>query len=117
MLTKPNYLKLLGREQAVNILSLFAEIEKGKYARKEIHSFTLNNLKHPIYLRAIRADMQSFVNTFIDPYLEKKHYLSHTEYVIDAGANIGYTAILFANWWPDCKIVSIEPDKIGRAHV
>ena len=54
--------------------------------------------------------MQSFVNTFIDAYLEKKPYMCDTKFVIDAGANIGYTAILFANWWPDSKIISIEPD-------
>jgi FkbM family methyltransferase len=55
--------------------------------------------------------MQSFVNTFIDPYLDKKPYLSDAKFVIDAGANIGFTAVLFANWWPQCKIISIEPDR------
>ncbi|MEO8761318.1 MAG: FkbM family methyltransferase, partial [Bacteroidia bacterium] len=80
------------------------------YDKKEIHSFKLTTLNHPIFIRAIKADMQSFVNTFIDPYLDKKSYLTDTKFVIDAGANIGYTAVLFANWWPNCRIISIEPD-------
>lgn len=109
--TKPKYADLLGREQALKMLSLFADIESGKYDKKEIHEFKLNGIAHPIYLRAIRADMQSFVNTFIDTYLEKKPCLTDSKFVIDAGANIGFTAILFANWWPQCMIVSIEPDK------
>jgi FkbM family methyltransferase len=108
---KPKYVDLLGKEQALKLLQVFANIESGKYDKKEIHTFQLNGFAHPIHLRTIRADMQSFVNTFIDPYLDKKPYLSDAKFVIDAGANIGFTAVLFANWWPQCKIISIEPDK------
>ncbi len=109
--SNPKYLELLGKEQALKLLKLFSEIEAGKYNKEEVHQIKVKGLKHPIYLRAIRADMQSFINTFIDPYLDKKPYLNVASFVIDAGANIGYTAVLFANWWPDCKIISIEPDK------
>ncbi len=109
--SKPKYLELLGKDQTLKLLQLFSEIEAGKYNKEEIHTFQLSGIKHPIQLRSIRADMQSFVNTFIDPYLEKKPYLSDAKFVVDAGANIGYTAVLFANWWPSCKIISIEPDK------
>jgi len=111
LVSKPKYETLLGREQALKLLQVFLEIESGKYDKDEINTIKINGIKHPAYLRSIRADMQSFINTFIDPYLEEKPYLNNAEFVIDAGANIGYTAILFANWWPDCKIISIEPDK------
>ncbi|MBK7667600.1 MAG: FkbM family methyltransferase [Sphingobacteriaceae bacterium] len=109
--SKPKYVDLLGKEQALKLLHVFADIESGKYDKSEIHTFKLNGVTHPIYLRTIRADMQSFINTFIDTYLDKKPYLADAQFVIDAGANIGFTAILFANWWPQCKIISIEPDK------
>jgi FkbM family methyltransferase len=105
------YIKLLGIEQAEKLQALFLEIEKGKYDKKEIHTFKLTNLIYPIHIRAIRADMQSFVNTFVEPFLEKKPYMNDVKNVIDAGANIGYTAVLFANWWPGAKIISVEPDK------
>ncbi len=105
------YIDLLGKEQAEKLLQLFSEIGSGKYNKEEIHSLQLKDIKHPVLLRAIRADMQSFVNTFIEPYLNKKQYMEDVKFVIDAGANIGYTAILFSNWWPESKIISIEPDK------
>jgi FkbM family methyltransferase len=111
LLSRPKYVELLGNQQAIELLRLFSEIEKGKHDKNEIHSLRLNGIAHPLQLRAIRADMQSFVNTFIDPYLEKKPYLSDAKFVIDAGANIGFTAILFANWWPQCNIISIEAEK------
>ncbi len=112
-LSKPAsvYLELLGKEQALKLIALFSEIEAGKYVKEEIHELQLKGFPHPLFLRAIRADMQSFINTFIDPYLAKKPYLPTAETVIDAGANIGYTAVLFASWWPGSTIISIEPDR------
>lgn len=108
---KPKYTELLGSNGALKLVGLFAEIELGKYKKEEVHLVELKGVKHPFYIRSIRADMQSFLNTFIDGYLEKKAYLSEPEYIIDTGANIGYTAILFANWCPNAKIIGIEPDK------
>jgi FkbM family methyltransferase len=108
---KSRYADALGEEEARRLLKLFAEIENGKYDKNELHTFHPLSLKHPISLRAIRADMQSFSNTFIDPYLQKKPYLSDAKYIIDAGANIGYTAALYASWWPGSSIISIEADE------
>jgi FkbM family methyltransferase len=109
-LAKSKYEQLLGSENASKLLKIFDEIEKGKYKKDELVELRLKDLEYPLFMRTIRADMQSFVNAFIDPYLEKKPFMNDTAYVIDAGANIGYTAILFANWWPKAKIISIEPD-------
>ena len=75
LLKKPKYVELLGTEQAQDLLHLFADIEHGKYDKNEIHTVNLSGLRYPLQLRCIRADMQSFVNTFIDPYLGKKPYL------------------------------------------
>lgn len=108
--SKFRFFDVLDKNEAVNLLHMFSDIESGKYAKNEVLRVHPKTLKHPIYLRCIRADMQSFINTFIDTYLEKKSYLDNVKYVIDAGANIGYTAVLFANWWPNAKIISIEPD-------
>lgn len=107
----PQYEKLLGKQQALDLFAFFDRIEGGEYNKNETITLNVEGLGHPVTLRCIRADMQSFVNTFIDPYLEKKPYLNHAEFVIDGGANIGLTAALFASWWPGATIVSIEPDR------
>lgn len=104
------YIELLGEKQAQLLESFFIEIENGVYDKTKTLNLVLKNLSHPVTLRCIRADMQSFVNTFIDPYLDKKTYFGNAKFVVDAGANIGYTAVLYANWWPNATIVSIEPD-------
>ncbi|MCA6434994.1 MAG: FkbM family methyltransferase [Bacteroidetes bacterium] len=107
---KNKYIEFLGEKGAELLNSFFMEIENGGYDKTKTLTVSLSNIEHPITLRCIRADMQSFVNTFIDPYLDKKIYLDNPNFIIDAGANIGYTAVLFANWWPNATIVSIEPD-------
>lgn len=107
----PQYEKLLGKQQSLELFAFFDRIEGGEYNKNVTITLNVAGLIHPVTLRCIRADMQSFVNTFIDPYLEKKPYLSHAEFVIDGGANIGLTAALFASCWPNAIIVSIEPDK------
>lgn len=104
-------MKLLGNNQAIDLIKVFMEIELGKHAKQSIHELKLDGFANPIYIRAIRADMQSFLNTFIENYLELKPYLAESGLVIDAGTNIGLTAVLFAKWWPKAKIVCIEPDQ------
>ena len=37
-----------------------------------------------------------------------RHRLSST--IVDAGANVGFASIYFANRWPNARIVAIEPD-------
>jgi FkbM family methyltransferase len=105
------YIEVLGETGAAKIRAIFERINQSEYKKSEVHTFEVRNLKHPVHLRTIRADMQSFVNTFVDPYFENKPFLQNVSAVIDAGANIGYTAAMFANWWPEARIVGIEPDK------
>jgi FkbM family methyltransferase len=33
------------------------------------------------------------------------------KFIIDAGANVGYASVLFANRYPDAKIIAVEPEE------
>jgi FkbM family methyltransferase len=105
------YVDLLGEEQTKKLLAFFSEIESGRYEKNDIIELHLKDIRHPVFIRCIRADMQAFTHTFIKPYIEKKPYLSQPEYIIDAGTNIGLTTVLFANLWEGCKIIGLEADK------
>jgi len=65
-------------------------------------------LKFPVAVRPDTSDMGTFVQT----YLERDYQLTIAKppkLIIDGGANVGYVSALFANQFPDARILSIEP--------
>jgi len=65
-------------------------------------------LPHPVSVRCGTADASTFEKIFVwnDYDLD---YPAGVKTVIDAGANIGLSAVYFATRFPDAKVVAIEP--------
>jgi FkbM family methyltransferase len=74
-------------------------------------SISLPGLKHPIRMRPQHSDKITFREIFIrkEYAIELPPSLKPTV-IVDAGANIGFTSVYFANRFPNAKIFSIEPD-------
>lgn len=70
----------------------------------------LPRYKHKILLRRNSSDIKVFYQIFFKE--EYKINLESTPNIIlDLGANIGLSAIYFAQKYPQAKIISVEPDK------
>lgn len=68
-------------------------------------------IKHPILLRDNKADKITFKEIFMrKEYAVALPASFKPEFIIDGGANIGFTSIFFANRYPTARILSIEPD-------
>ncbi len=83
------------------------------YLKLKMNSFnnlSLKGLKYPFAMRNNPSDYITFTEVLV-----KKDYKLPFEFtptaIIDAGGNIGLTAIFFASQFPDAKIVTLEPDK------
>jgi FkbM family methyltransferase len=77
---------------------------------------TLPFLPHPLYLRPGTSDLDSFGQVFvIGSYNVLKVADISPSIVIDAGANVGMSAVYFANQFPDAHIIAIEPDPTNLA--
>ena len=64
----------------------------------------------PVYLRFPSTDIHAFAQIFIRG--EYKFDVSRNpEVIIDAGANIGFASIYFANQFPNARILAIEPEQ------
>lgn len=74
-------------------------------------SISIPGLKHPITMRPQRIDKITFREIFFkrEYDIELPPAIKPTV-IIDAGANIGFTTLFFANKYPNAKIVSIEPN-------
>jgi FkbM family methyltransferase len=69
----------------------------------------VTGIKHPIYLRIGTTDA-----TVLRQVLIEKHYDMACpivpKIIVDAGANIGLSAIFFANKYPAATIIALEPE-------
>ncbi|MEZ0540680.1 FkbM family methyltransferase [Fibrella arboris] len=68
------------------------------------------------HLRPHTSDLYTFDQVFIqDQY--KLPYPFDPKTIVDAGANIGLSAVYFAHRFPDAQLVAIEPDKANFAQL
>lgn len=49
--------------------------------------------------------------------LQKNKHFTAPSLIIDAGANVGFTAVYLKQFFPDALIVAIEPDKLNAAQL
>lgn len=71
----------------------------------------LSILKHPFYFRAKQNTTDSFI--FEQIFLKNQYNINvpfEPKIIFDLGANVGYSAVFFANRYPNAQILSIEPD-------
>ncbi|WP_422359123.1 FkbM family methyltransferase [Reichenbachiella sp.] len=69
-------------------------------------------IKKPILVRNSTSDYPIFNQVFRDLEYDI-NFGFEPKSIIDAGANIGLTALYFSGEYPNCKIISIEPESLN----
>jgi FkbM family methyltransferase len=88
----------------IKTIEIFVRLQFGWF-----NNIKLRGIKHKFSLRAKTSDFATFFSIFIrDEY--NINFDSHSQFVIDGGANIGLFAIYLKNKYPETTIVCIEPD-------
>ena len=82
-----------------------------KLQGRELITLQVDGVRHPLYCRS--GDLYVFLEVFgkkfgevYDPALTGAPRL-----IVDGGANVGFASAMFANRFPEARIVSIEPDE------
>jgi FkbM family methyltransferase len=80
--------------------------------KRNIYHINIPGIKHPLYFRPKTTDGLVFDQIFLKKEYDIPNIISEFDpkVIIDAGANVGFSAVLFANKFPLAKIVAIEPD-------
>lgn len=78
--------------------------------RKPVFAAQVAGLAHPVFVRLGSTDVSVMKQVLIEKHYDFPVTLKPKR-IIDAGANIGLSAVYFANRFPDAQIVAIEPEK------
>lgn len=98
-----NYHSLFGRKGVALAL-------KSRILRKVIQiSVCMPGLPHPLHLRLRNSDVTLLRSIFLDGEYDWS-FLKTPSVMIDAGANVGFTSVVYANRYPEAKIIAIEPE-------
>ena len=65
--------------------------------------------RHEVRLRLGTSDLDTYIQIFEGGAYDF-HYGSEPGVIIDAGANVGYASVYFANAFPRARILAIEPE-------
>jgi FkbM family methyltransferase len=77
--------------------------------RNTLFPVRASGIAAPIHLRLRSSDFPTFRQIFVDHEYQCAMQ-REPEVIIDAGANIGLSAIYFANRFPRARIICVEPD-------
>ncbi|MDO8511631.1 MAG: FkbM family methyltransferase [Nanoarchaeota archaeon] len=70
----------------------------------------IKKILHPVTLRPGTSDVPLLYHIFVEEEYNIKPK-KEPSFIIDAGANVGFTAVYFANRFPKAKIIAIEPEE------
>jgi FkbM family methyltransferase len=70
----------------------------------------LVGIRHPVYVRIGTTDLSVLKQTLIERHYDFSLPIT-PKVIVDAGANIGLSAVFFANKYPEALILAIEPDR------
>ena len=65
---------------------------------------------HPLHCRAGTSDLQVFGQIFVEREYRCLDDIRSAEFIIDCGANVGYSAAYFLTRYPESTVLCIEPD-------
>lgn len=101
------YLRLWQKCGLKVVFSLYFQKKK----KNSIIRISIKNFNHKIYLRTQTSDIQTFSDLIIGSHNHlDKIQLNKPEIIVDAGANIGITTMIYARKFPKAHIYAIEPE-------
>jgi len=81
----------------------------------KILKFKVPGVKNPVHVRSGSTDAETMEACLIRRYYERLNTNGPVRFIIDAGANAGYSAVFFLERYPNAVVVALEPDSENSA--
>lgn len=88
---------------------LYAAVKAGLNGKVIRYRVSRKDCKYPFILRVPLSDVTAYRQVFFDREYDFE-VNSPPDFIVDAGANVGMSAIHFANRFPEAKIIAIEAE-------
>ncbi len=75
--------------------------------------YTVSRLKYPLACRPYQDDPFLLKNIFEEEEYRLPIENFDPKFIIDCGANVGYSAVYFAVTYPNAKIIAVEPEAVN----
>ncbi len=87
-----------------------AKLYASRALRRRSIDIRVRSVPHTVACRPTEADRYTICHVFVERDCEVPVALD-PQLVVDAGANVGYASVWYANRFPEATIVGIEPDR------
>ena len=105
--------RLLGsRQSCVFLYQRFARRAAANGAR---FTLTPRNARHALECRSGTSDAQVFSQIFLEGNYDALDGLEGAEFIVDCGANCGYSTAYFLTRCPNATVIAVEPDPENAA--
>ena len=98
----------LGLYKRFGLRSIFFLLQS-KFRTNKTDQLRIRGIKYPVTLSNFECD----VTTLFQIFFAREYSIKMTtraDVILDCGANIGLSAVWYANTYPNAKIIAIEPD-------
>jgi len=77
----------------------------------EMELINVPGVAKPVFSRKNTTDFETLKYIFYDKEFRLNELTISPKWIIDGGANVGYTSVYFANAYPEARIIAVEPDE------
>ena len=102
-------LKIRHYHAALGLKGVFLFLYSKVTGHKPVVNVKVEGISHPVRLRIGTTDVATYRQVLVSRQYDFDEP-DNAQFIIDAGANIGLSAVFFANRFPKAKIVAIEPE-------